>query len=279
MLCSESKYHYKGIFFRCGSCPACLKARGHMWSLRLSHEAKYWSFPCFVTLTYSPEDLPERGSLKRKDVQDFLKRLRMYLKRTLRLPAEIQRLKYYLVGEYGGRTKRPHYHLLFFCNFNPRGIVDKVWGKGHVNYRPLNQATINYLTSYMIKSQTNKELRWASRVLKIEPPFKTQSTGLGLRWAQDNIVRLRKDKYIKVNGFKVPLPRYYRIKLKINFSWDDVTFAPEVQDFYNCPNENHRDPHYLSLKKSYLDYLQRQKELAQIQKLDLLAKQKIKRQK
>jgi len=73
------------------------------------HEAQCHDINSFVTLTYSPENLPVSNSLVYSDVQLFLKRLRKWYKKPVR---------YYLCGEYGEQNNRPHYHLLLFgCNF------------------------------------------------------------------------------------------------------------------------------------------------------------------
>lgn len=47
--------------------------------------------------------------LSKRDVQLFLKRLRKYVYKNTR-----ERLRYFIVGEYGPKTYRPHYHLLLF---------------------------------------------------------------------------------------------------------------------------------------------------------------------
>jgi hypothetical protein len=64
-------------------------------------------FTYFVTLTYSPADIPPMGSLQKRDCQLFLKRLRKNTK---------LKLRYFLVGEYGEKNQRPHYHCLIFSD-------------------------------------------------------------------------------------------------------------------------------------------------------------------
>ena len=60
---------------------------------------------CFVTLTYDEKHLPKDGSLCLEHVQLFLKRLRF---------GSAFPLRYFLCGEYGEKTSRPHYHICLF---------------------------------------------------------------------------------------------------------------------------------------------------------------------
>ena len=75
----------------CGRCLGCRLDHADMWATRITMEAKEWSKNCFVTLTYNnaldesgKPNLPinEKGdmTLKKKDLQDFMKRLRYYEK-------------------------------------------------------------------------------------------------------------------------------------------------------------------------------------------------------
>lgn len=277
MVCSESKIGYKGILYRCGRCPSCLQTRSRAWALRLAQEAKYWPICQMLTLTYSDDNLPPLGSLRRKHLQDYFKRLRQSLRRLYGQSPQ-GKLKYYAVGEYGDRTRRPHYHVLLFCDFDPR-LFERNWGLGHINYRPLNEATINYVTNYMVKSLTNKTLRMMALLRGIEPPFKVQSQGIGLQFALDNKVRLRRDKHIKRNGKKLPLPRYYRNKLKIDFDWSEVELSEAWQEYDKHDITEHRSADYQQARQAVLDEQEKIFASAQQQKLDLLARQKIKRKK
>lgn len=65
---------------------------------------------CFVTLTYTDKTLPRTTgglpNLNPRDLQLWLKRLRKAM--------QPFRLRFYGVGEYGGKTERPHYHVMLF---------------------------------------------------------------------------------------------------------------------------------------------------------------------
>ena len=67
--------------------------------MRLLHELEYWDKATFITLTYAPEHLPEKSSLKPDDLQKFWKRLRKELKD--------KKIKYFACGEYGEKKIKP----------------------------------------------------------------------------------------------------------------------------------------------------------------------------
>lgn len=73
-------------------------------------EAAMQSENSFVTLTYTDKTLPltTHGlpTLNPRDLQLWLKRLRKAMSPF--------RLRFYAVGEYGGKTERPHYHAILF---------------------------------------------------------------------------------------------------------------------------------------------------------------------
>lgn len=94
----------------CGKCALCKEKKSREWSFRaLCENNTSISEPYFVTLTYNPRCVPKQG-LSKKDVQLFLKRLRIRLDR-LNIKHNI---RYFAVGEYGKKCKRPHYHLILW---------------------------------------------------------------------------------------------------------------------------------------------------------------------
>lgn len=100
----------------------------------------------FLTLTYDTLHVPisSRGymTLSKRDCQLFLKRLR-------RAHPVGSVLKYYLCGEYGGKTSRPHYHLILFGA--DRALVQSAWSLGQVHYGSVTGASIGYCLKYMAK--------------------------------------------------------------------------------------------------------------------------------
>lgn len=124
----------------CGKCASCMITKRKDMSVRLAHEASQFENCCFITLTYSEENLPctnpekfkssasevVRGidfnhdlpTLLPRDVQLFMKRLRRHLeyqpKRQKGVRDHIEHIRYFAVGEYGTKSHRPHYHILIF---------------------------------------------------------------------------------------------------------------------------------------------------------------------
>lgn len=69
----------------CGQCVNCRLNHSREWAIRCTHEAQMWDQNCFITLTYNDENLPEGGTLVRKHLTDFFKRLRKHFTgRTIR---------------------------------------------------------------------------------------------------------------------------------------------------------------------------------------------------
>lgn len=97
-----------------------MKRRTSGWSFRLVKEGESSNTALFVTLTYNTEHVPitNKGflNLKKKDIQDYFKRLRKL---------EKDKIKYFVCGEYGSRTFRPHYHIILF-NAQIKNVL-KAW--------------------------------------------------------------------------------------------------------------------------------------------------------
>lgn len=131
-------YYYKQITIPCGQCIGCRLERSRQWAMRCVHESKLYTYNSFITLTYNNESLPANGSLDKTHYQKFMKRFRkQHPKKTIR---------FYMCGEYGDQTLRPHYHAIIFNHhFDDRkhhntikgnklyksDILQETWGKGH----------------------------------------------------------------------------------------------------------------------------------------------------
>jgi hypothetical protein len=117
---------------------------------------------CFLTLTYDEENHPKDGSLNIRDYQLFLKRLRQKFR---------NKLRYYIVGEYGTRTDRPHYHAALFGVSVPESAllekskcdqlnyyssqakkVLRAWDKGNVHVGQVTVQSMAYTCSHITKS-------------------------------------------------------------------------------------------------------------------------------
>lgn len=163
MIC-RNPYIMAGRAFGCGQCMPCRINKRRVWSTRIMLEARQYADNAFITLTYSDEKLPSGGNLVPKHVQDWMKRVRRGFSRPLR---------FYLVGEYGDASFRPHYHVALFnypsCLFGVSqyntgrsdccascDYIRDTWSHGLVHVGTLTKDSASYLCNYVTKKMTDK---------------------------------------------------------------------------------------------------------------------------
>lgn len=162
----------------CGRCPLCVARRVSAWSFRLKQEEKRSSSAHFVTLTYGIKNAPitSKGfmTIEKTALQLFFKRLRKaHETEAKKHSMECNKIRYYAVGEYGGKTLRPHYHALIF-NSEP-GKISAAWNLGHIHYGQVTGASIGYTLKYMCKKGKIPLHSNDDRI----PEFALMSKGLG----------------------------------------------------------------------------------------------------
>lgn len=200
-----------GMIVPCGRCLGCRTMRVSEWSTRLECELDYHEDTSFLTLTYSDDYLPIGGSLRKKDLQNFYKRLRRNIS---------PKIKHYSVGEYGDESGRPHYHCLIFGWYPddaymveavPRRVsselLEDVWPFGMVDVGIVQPESIKYVCGYVMKKLygVKADNTYGSN----EHPFAIMSKGIGLEYAFDNKNRIRKDLSVIRHGEDRGLPRYF----------------------------------------------------------------------
>ncbi|MEM4380390.1 MAG: hypothetical protein QXL01_06910 [Thermoplasmatales archaeon] len=200
----------------CGKCEYCLQRRQKDWSLRLNIEYEYSFNSVFLTLTYNNENLPKHKGIPTlcyTDVQLFVKRFREFFSRKYPNSAPI---RFYLCGEYGPRTLRPHYHILFFNIPDLRHFTERVrrlWKKGFVEWKKPARDHFNYLTTYI--NYNDSRLLSLINSKKIQPPFRRMSLrkAIGYQYLErSNRITWHRNTlttYIQLHGFKYAMPRYY----------------------------------------------------------------------
>lgn len=203
--------------FGCGQCLPCRLNRRRLWTSRLMLEAQLHESAFFVTLTYADEHLPVGGNLCIRDAQLFLKRLRA------RVSPEV--VRYYLVGEYGDCTERPHYHAVLFGVRDVRNILAS-WSLGRVHVGTLTEQSAGYVVSYVIKGMTRDvDVRLKGRVPEFARMSLKPGIGAGAMEVVGNaVVSKGGAKYVAINGDVPhvvraasslwPLGRYLRRKLR-----------------------------------------------------------------
>ena len=218
----------------CGQCIGCKMKKAQDWAIRITHEAKYYEDNCFITLTFSNQELARRenpGTVDVNDVQKFLKRLRRHLD----YRGENSKFRYFAVGEYGEKTGRPHYHILIF-GWKPSDgtlwkttrkqsrlynseTLAKLWTHGHANFGTVTWDSAAYCAGYITKKFNDhncpERLTWidpiTNKTREKDPEFATMSRrpGLGTRWIEEHHEEAFRDDYVIVKDKKRALPKFY----------------------------------------------------------------------
>lgn len=210
-----------------------------MWAHRMMLEGYKHGDSCFVTLTYDDKHVPRY--LDKSHYQGFLKRLRKV--------AFPRKIRYFLAGEYGELSARPHFHAILF-GIDPisaggsdgrSGLVQKCWNSGKAGgfeslgytfVGELTHASASYVAGYLTKKlggSIDDEHREFAR-MSLRP-------GIGA-WAMDDVARALQSDHgmdsVVANGDvpsvlrsgkrMLPLGRYLRRELrgKLGFASKDT---------------------------------------------------------
>lgn len=209
-------------------CLPCRINRRRLWGSRLALESLLHPASVFVTLTLSEDyatsktrsevlakdpGRPDSRSVSVRESQLWLKRVREWF--------PPQSVRYFIVGEYGGLSWRPHYHAVLF---GPEGLrsggwLESSWPHGHVMCGFAEPGAISYVTGYATKGLTRVHEKLAGR----RPEFCRMSLRPGLgagaldeiaRWCvskagADFIARTGDvPRSLRIGGRVVPLGRY-----------------------------------------------------------------------
>jgi len=192
----ELKDH-REIEIPCSKCIGCRIQRQEAWAFRCYAESKMHSRNCFITLTYDDEHLPNDCSLNHREWQLFAKKLRQ----------KAGPFRFFMCGEYGDNTGRPHYHALLFgfdfddkrkCNsvysshdLYESELLSEVWGKGFCSIGEVTYASARYVSAYTCKSVSGDSADryslvdpYTGEITVRESPYGRMSLrpGLGASW-------------------------------------------------------------------------------------------------
>lgn len=214
----------RSLLLPCGQCVGCRLERSRQWAVRVMHEASLYDCNVFVTLTYSDECVPRDLSLRYRDFQLFMKRLRK----------QRGAVRFYMCGEYGENFGRPHYHACLFNldfpdklhfrktaagNLYTSAALSELWPYGFSLIGSVTFESAAYVARYCMAKVTGEHAdAWYSVVdlqtgelSKRVAEFNHMSTrpGIGAPW----FARFSADCYPRgdcvVNGRRVRPPRYY----------------------------------------------------------------------
>lgn len=228
-----------GIFVRCGRCEPCIEQRSKEWAVRLGLDMDRAETAYFVTLTYDDSELAKLKvghldseieylpgeapcqddyssmvpKLDKSHLRHFLMNLRNYQERGMpnhyhgkkvsQIALKAPKFKYFAVGEYGTRTNRPHWHILFFnvpydmVNFEK--VVTFAWGKGFTYFGTVTMSSITYTVGYMLKNLHKKCIRLMSK-------------GIGGMYASEKVEyhQARMKPVVRVAHSNAGMPRYIK---------------------------------------------------------------------
>lgn len=205
----------------CGRCVGCLLDRSKAWAARCVHEAQLHAQNCFVTLTYSV--VPPGGSLVKDHARLFIKRLRRRFRD--------RRISFFLCGEYGELSGRPHYHaILFGVDFEDKVPIRssssgtlyrseelaRLWGHGYASLGAVSFESAGYCARYVLKKvlkdvDAGESITADGEVVKRQPEYLAVSLrpGVGKRWIERFGADVYPDDFVVMDGRKVKVPRYY----------------------------------------------------------------------
>lgn len=238
----------------CGHCVGCRLSYAKDWAIRCVKESERYKENCFITLTYDDEHLKSH-SLVKKDLQDFIKRLRSYYKRNF----NHDDIRYFACGEYGEKYQRPHYHICFFnlpvpdkriqaTNFKgdkyySSDIISSLWSKGFVVVADFNFETASYTARYVMKKVQGPNAKKIYQDNGLLPEFVVMSRrpGIGKAYFDENFDTIYStDEIFVKSGSKIIIakPCRYYDNLYDNFNHDHLVELKEKRRFVSeiCTN-------------------------------------------
>ncbi|CRH84848.1 Uncharacterised protein [Chlamydia trachomatis] len=245
-------YNPRIMLIPCGQCIGCRIRQREDWTTRIELEAR--DYPkeevWFITLTYDDDHVPgmivKTGEIMRKvqytwkpgekrpssvqillyeDIQKFLKRLRK---------AYRGKLRYFVAGEYGEQTARPHYHMILY-GWKPTDLknlykihhngyytskwLEDLWGMGQIQIAQAVPETYRYVAGYVTKKMYEIDGKKANAYYELgqTKPFACMSLkpGLGDNYYQKHKAEIWRQGYIQcTNGKQAQIPRYYEKQME-----------------------------------------------------------------
>lgn len=218
----------------CGKCIECRLEYARQWAIRCVHESQMHPDNSFVTLTYSDENL-KSPKLKYEDFQLFMKRLRFtYPNNTI---------SYFVTGEYGEKTKRPHWHAIIF-GYSPKDStlkytsargdkvyesesLTKTWGHGIAEFGSVTFQSAGYCARYAAK----KLVHGSDQEHDFHPISKKSSKhAIGKKWLEKNWQDIfNYGECILPDGTSSSIPRYYEKWMKEHHPQEWLTYLENVK--------------------------------------------------
>lgn len=214
----------------CGQCIGCRRERCRQWAVRCLHEASLNDKNCFLTLTYDNEHL-RSASLIKNDFVKFMKRLR---EQHFRDTGERKKIRYFMCGEYGEQTSRPHFHAIVFnYDFADKQHfkntksgqrlyistkLENLWQQGHALIGSVAFESAAYVAGYIYKKQTGDGRKTidivdlnTGEITRRQKEYGKMSNrpGIGRTWLEKFGPDVYPEGQVISRGHPAPAPRYY----------------------------------------------------------------------
>lgn len=263
----------------CGRCVGCRLEKSRQWAMRCLHENKLHDKSCFVTLTYKDACLPPGGTLVKRDLQLFMKRLRFVRNGGVR---------FYACGEYGEEEFRPHYHaILFGVDFPDMKYfkmsksgdklyiskeLEDLWGLGQCLIGAVTFESAAYVARYVMKKVTGPRAAshyqvtdWNGEVHDRIPEFTVMSRrpGIGFEWYRKHGDDVYKHDSVMIRGKPVRPPRYYDLKQEVldKLKWQLIERKRKREKKYGRHPENLPDRRRVREKYTLAQLASKRREL------------------
>lgn len=228
----------------CGGCLPCRIDRRRVWSHRILLESYKHGDSVFVTLTYDEEHVP--SELVKSDYQNFLKRLRKAL--------SPKKIRYFVAGEYGEISGRPHFHAAIFGldrltaggDDGRGGVVQDCWDLGFTFVGELTWESAQYIAGYLTKKvQNENSIREFSRMslrpgigaLSMRDVARVLSCDVGL----DSVSAVGDVPSVLKHGKRLlPLGRYLRRRLRGELGFASKDTPPEAARLFVLRQESEK---------------------------------------
>lgn len=267
ILSGRSPMSYDHLYLPCGQCIGCRMDYARRWADRMMLELESHSTAYFITLTYDDDHVsvshyatsfwhiaPDgrkrlypsiRDDLVADDwtvepvmdgtsltlcpphVRDWLKRLR----RQQEYHHNGNKIRYYLVGEYGSTTARPHYHAIIYGlqldDLEPFGrsaagnypyyrsaTLERTWTYGYVGVANVTWETCAYTARYMLKKHKGATADvYTKYALQPEYSVMSRCPGIGANYYVDHRDEIYANDEIIIStprgGRVIRPPQYY----------------------------------------------------------------------
>lgn len=205
---------------KCGYCSECVQEKANNWVIRNYYESKGHEKMCFITLTYAKNPF----FLVKKDIQDFIKRLRRYLEYR-----KLDKIRIFYTGEYGSTSNRPHAHIIIYGWNDPKAhyrglskkgypifyseIIENKWGLGRTSYQNFSDFEIPYITLYetgkesasykyrMTKKNAKKRVKKLLEIIKNTKDTQQRASYFNQIAEIEKQINVEKEKYLTVKEF------------------------------------------------------------------------------